>query len=153
MSFVGTSVAALIATRAFLGLLFCSCLGIGTCVAYLKYQGRCWNTSWRTYWTTYWTTLVYDFGGHWSVCAVALTVHRSGPRPDAVSCGEHNHRDKDLNQDPSLAENQPRHIYDAVKNQNAAGETRTRHEIANHDGVLQYAGESILYSPWETQTS
>lgn len=45
----------------------------------------------------------------------------------AVSCGEHNHRDKVLNQDPLLAENQPRHIYDAVKNQCITEDIQRRH--------------------------
>lgn len=65
------------------------------------------------------------------MCAVTLTV----VGVDIVLRGflrEQNDRDKISKLDeqgPLLAENQPRQIYDATKDQHAAEETRTRHEI------------------------
>lgn len=138
--FVGTSLAALIAARAFQGLsaalvwvsglaLLTSSIkddGIGTVIGYVTVGTSLGELSGPLV-----GGLVYDFGGHWSVCTVALTV----VGVDIILRGflrEQNDRDKISTRDeqgPLLAESQPRQIYDATKDQHAAEETRTRHEI------------------------
>lgn len=73
-----------------------------------------------------------------------LDCHRNGPRPTRFLAGSTMIGTKISTKTHLSPKTQPRHIYDAAKVQHSAGETRTRDEIADHDGVLRWRIHSLL---------